>query len=63
MGHTQSPEDCSTLGSNDRVNETFGITVELDSTSHQRGLVVLGIWWKLICEHSESNIFSHAADG
>jgi hypothetical protein len=56
----------ATLGINNQVSESLGITVELKIMSQAnfiKHLVVLGIWWKLYCEDSELNLFPHVVDG
>jgi hypothetical protein len=58
----------ATLATSDRVNETLGITFELNITSHaadfiNQTLSFLAYGGKLYCENSESNLSPYAADG
>jgi hypothetical protein len=61
-------ETTATFGINDRVNETLGITVELEITSQAAAffnqiLFFLAYGGKLYYEDFESNFFSHAEVG
>jgi hypothetical protein len=57
-----------TLGINNRVNETLGITVKLKTTSEPTNsitqiiLIFLSNGWKPLCEDCELNFFPHVAD-
>jgi hypothetical protein len=57
----------ATLGINDRVSETLGITIELKIMSQVANFInqilLFFIWWKLYFGDPESNFFSHAAVG